>query len=247
VADGTIAKRASSFGSVAEDYDRFRPGPPLEAVDWILQSRVACVGDLGAGTGALTRRLEERADKVIALEPDARMLDVLKRRSPAVSAVRSWAEYLPIAPDRLDGTMISSAWHWMDPERTVAEVARVLRPGGVLGVIWNGADRSVEWVAELLGTRDPSPGNVRGRDRHRFVLPSGAPFEDVEGTTIKWTRPMSQQELVGLARTYSSMITMPRADAERELARLEAVATRLAGGGEIEIPMGCRCWRAVRR
>ena len=69
------------------------------------------------------------------------------------------AEQLPIRSETLDAAMVSSAWHWMDPDRTVAEVGRVLRPGGVLGVIWNGADRSIDWVAELLGTRDPSPGD----------------------------------------------------------------------------------------
>jgi SAM-dependent methyltransferase len=246
VVESDFTLRASSFGSVAENYDRFRPGPPIEAVDWILQSSVDIAADVGAGTGALTRRLAERAASVIALEPDPRMLEVLKRRSPEISAVRSWAENLPIDSGQLDAVMISSAWHWMDPERTVAEIGRVLRSGGVLGVIWNGADRSVDWVSELLGTREPSPGDANRTSRHRFALPQSALFDSVEGTTIPWTRSMNRLELVGLAETYNSMITMSPDEMARELSRVESVASSLAGEDTVEIPMGCRCWRAVR-
>ena len=60
------AQRASSFGSVADAYDRFRPGPPLSAVDWILSSTGGTAADLGAGTGALTRQLAQRVDNVVA-------------------------------------------------------------------------------------------------------------------------------------------------------------------------------------
>jgi SAM-dependent methyltransferase len=248
MAPSGTAQRASSFGSVAEAYDRYRPGPPLSAVEWILRSPCQTAADLGAGTGALTRVLATLAQRVVAVEPDARMLDVLTRRSPEASAVRSMAEQLPIRAGTLDAATVSSAWHWMDPDRTVAELGRVLRPGGVLGVIWNGADRSIDWVAELLGTRDPSPGDRRDRaSRHRFELPSGSPFADLDSCTITWTKPMTREELVGLAGTYSSLITMPPDQRERELARIRAVTEAVVGGDVVEMPMGCRCWRAVRR
>ncbi len=240
--------RASSFGSVAEEYDRFRPGPPLAAVEWILRSPGGTAIDLGAGTGALTRELAKRVDQVVALEPDARMLEVLHRNLPQVPAVRSRAEELPVRTGTLDAAMVSSAWHWMDPDRTVAELGRVLRSGGVFGVIWNGADRSVEWVAELLGTRDPSPGDRNNRrSRHRFELPPGSPFVDLETTVIVWSRTLTDEELVGLAGTYSSMITMPPDRQEQELARIRRVAGSVVGGDGVELPMSCRCWRVVRR
>ena len=218
----------------------------MSAVDWVLQSRGGTAADIGAGTGALTRRVQERADRVIAVEPDIRMLEVLKSRSPELWAIQGWAEHLPIRSRSLDAVTISSAWHWMDPDRTLAEIARVLRSGGVLGVIWNGADRSVEWVAELLGTRDPSPGHRDRGSRHRFELPPRSPFADLEGNVFKWSMAMTGEQLVGLAGTYSSMITMTPDLREHELARTEAAAASLAGDGTVEIPMGCRCWRAVR-
>lgn len=247
VAPSGTALRASSFGSVADAYDRYRPGPPLSAVDWILRTTGGTAADLGAGTGALTRVLAQRADTVVALEPDARMLAVLHRRSPDVPAMRSKAEDLPIRSERLDAAMVSSAWHWMDPDRTVAEIGRVLRPGGVLGVIWSGANRSIDWVAELLGTRDPSPGERDRRSRHRFELPPGSPFVDLESCTITWTKSMTREELVGLAGTYSSLITMPPVERERELERIRMITETVVGGDTVEMPMGCRCWRTVRR
>ena len=186
--------RASSFGSVAEMYDRFRPGPPMTAVDWVLQSQGGIAADIGAGTGALTRQLDKRVDEVIAVEPDIRMLEVLKDRSPEISAIRGWAEELPIRSGSLGVVTISAAWHWMDADLTIGEVGRVLRSGGVLGVIGNGADRSVEWVAELLGQRNRSPGD-RER-RHRVELPPRSPFTGIDGTIVKWSVPMTQEQLV---------------------------------------------------
>ena len=124
----------------------------------------------------------------------------------------------------------------------------MLRTGGVLGVIWNGADRSIDWVTELLGARDPSPGDRKPRrSRHRFELPPQSPFVDLDTCTITWSKPMTRDELVGLAGTYSSLITMPPDQRERELARIRSVTEVVTGGAEVvEMPMSCRCWRTVR-
>jgi SAM-dependent methyltransferase len=221
MADSGTTVRARSFGSVAEAYDRFRPAPPLAAAEWVLPSPCPLAADLGAGTGALTRVLADRADRVLAIEPDARMLEVLRRRSPDVPVLRSWAEAMPLRPGVLDAVAISSAWHWMDPDRTVAETARVLRPGGVLAVIRNGADRSVDWVEELFGPRDPAPPDREGAGRRRrFQLPAGAPFDDADSTSIAWSLPMTADDLVRLIGTYSSTITMAGDERERELDRV---------------------------
>jgi SAM-dependent methyltransferase len=239
------AVRALSFGGVAEVYDRYRPGPPMSAVEWVLRENRGRVADVAAGTGALTRQLEKQADRVLAVEPDIRMLEVLRSRSPEISGIQAWAEKLPIEAGSLDALTVSSAWHWMDHERTIAEIARVLRPGGILGVIWNGAVRSVGWVGELLGSGPERDAGER-RARHRFELPEGAPFTELEESTVTWSKPMNHEQLVGLAQTYSGMITMSEEESQRELARIEAAASSLVGAGEVDVPMGCRCWRAVR-
>jgi len=240
------AQRALSFGTVADAYDRFRPGPPRSAVEWILRSNCGIAADIGAGTGAFTRRLSELADSVVAIEPDARMLAVLRRSAPSALAIRGRAEQLPVGPASLDAAMVSSAWHWMDPQVTVAELGRVLRPGGILGIVSNGADRSVEWVNELLGPRNPASDRGTRPSRRDFVLPAGSPFVDLESELVSWSLPMTGDQLVGLAGTYSSTITLAPRQRERELARVRAVAESISGTDPVGLPMRCRCWRAVR-
>jgi SAM-dependent methyltransferase len=249
--DSPIAARALSFGAVADSYDRYRPAPPGEAVDWVLPTSAVDVLDLGAGTGAVTRLLRERVPgKVVAAEPDGRMRAVLVRRVPDVLAVGARAEALPFAGATFDAVAVSSAWHWMDLALTVPEAARVLRPGGRLGVLWNGPARDVEWVAELLGPRRERVGPASDHaNRHRVELPPDAPFTTPETTVITWSMPMTRDELVGLAGTYSAVITRPAEERAEILRRVERLATDHAGFGSgttVQLPMRCRCWRATR-
>jgi SAM-dependent methyltransferase len=135
-----------SFGAVARDYDRLRPSPPPEAVDWLLPARRDVVVDLAAGTGLLTRALSGKAGHVIAIEPDERMRSVLQARSPGVEVLAGRGEAIPLPDARADAVFVSSAWHWMDPEVAVPEISRVLRDGGRFGVIWTGREPRIEWL-----------------------------------------------------------------------------------------------------
>ena len=157
-----------AFGSVAEEYDRFRPSPPPAALDWLLPERVALAIDLAAGTGALSRALLAWADEVIAVEPDARMRAVLARRLPSVRLLAGRAESLPLPDASADAVLVSSAWHWLDTDVAVPEIARVLRPGGWLGILWTGLDREDPRVAALWEVaRTLSPHPAGHRERHR--------------------------------------------------------------------------------
>jgi SAM-dependent methyltransferase len=104
-----------SFGGIADDYDRLRPGPAPAALDWLLPARPDVVVDLGAGTGLLSRALAGRADRVIAVEPDARMRAVLTGRSPGVEVLAGRGESIPLPDASADAVLVSSAWHWMAP------------------------------------------------------------------------------------------------------------------------------------
>lgn len=145
-----------SFGAIADDYNRLRPPPPDDAVDWLVPPDCQVAVDLAAGTGLLSRALASRAGKVIAVEPDQRMAAVLRASSPAVQVMEGRGEAIPLPDASADGLFISSAWHWMDPELAIREIGRVLRDGGRFGMIWTSRDRQVDWVAELDALRDPA-------------------------------------------------------------------------------------------
>src|ERR1700678_1387941 len=246
------SERAMSFGAIAEEYDQFRPGPPPEAVRWVLGERPGRVLDLGAGTGGLTRRVGALTTTVFAAEPDARMRAVLVERTADVRAVGARGEALPFAGGSLDAVVVSSAWHWMDPEVAVPEVARVLRPGGVFGLLWNGPDRRVEWVSELLERRRDSQRSARdasSRGRPRWMAPDlapNAPFLAPEATLVRWSRRATPEDLAGLAGTYSSVITFGPQRRQTVMARtsdLVASHPELLSDGTVELPFACRCWR----
>ena len=106
--------RATSFGLVAGDYDRLRPGPPDEALGCLVPADCDVAVEIGAGTGLFTRALQRRVRQVIAVEPDDRMRAVLAARSPGVRAVAGRGEAIPVPDASADGVFVSSAWHWLD-------------------------------------------------------------------------------------------------------------------------------------
>jgi len=248
--------RRQSFGSIADGYDRFRPGPPAEAVRWAIPSEAADVLELGAGTGALTRQLVERHRHVRAVEPDDRMRAVLGQRVPGADVVAGQAEQIPAEDASFDAVIGSSMWHWVDQSRALPEVARVLRPGGAFALLWSGTDRTVAWMRSLwAGGTELNDGQAgdedsRRRRRHTVALPPDAPFLEPETRAVRWTRLMTREDLVGMAGTYSAVITMPAPEREAYLAgfaRYLHTHDVPTSEGLVEVPMRCLCWRTWRR
>lgn len=243
--------RARSFGAVAADYDRLRPTTPQAALDWLLPVHARRVLDLGAGTGGTTRALLARGLDVVAVEPDERMREVLALRAPAAEVLAGAAEAIPLPDGDVDAVIVSSAWHWFDPRRAPAEVARVLRPGGRLGVLWNGRDGEVAWMSALeQAVRTDGMTAAPSARRYREVdLPDGLPFGVGERHEVRWTQQMPPADVVALMGTYSGVLAL--APAERA-ARLAAAAQLLAehpdaaGRELLDVPFVARCWRADR-
>jgi SAM-dependent methyltransferase len=248
--------RRQSFGSIADGYDRFRPGPPEEAVRWAIPAEAVDVLELGAGTGGLTRQLVERHRHVRAVEPDERMRAVLHERAPDAEVVPGKAEEIPADDASFDAVIGASMWHWVDRSRALPEVARVLRPGGAFALLWSGTDRSIDWMRSLwAGGEELDQGEVNDEDsqrrrRHLVALPPDAPFVEPASRVVRWTRLMTREDLVGMAGTYSGVITLPAPEREAYLAGVSRylethdVPTRQ---GLVEVPMRCLCWRTSRR
>lgn len=240
-----------SFGRAAQEYESGRPGYPAEAVGWMLQPAAADrprrlqVADVGAGTGKLTRSLLEHGADVVAIDPDAAMLDALRRSAPAVPTLRGTGELLPLPDASVDAVVFGQAWHWVEPGAASREVARVLRRGGVLGLIWNIRDERVPWVAELTRI-------MRGSHAEEMLAegppPVREPFGRPEERSWEWARPVTRETLTAMVASRSYIITAAseeRARIERECAQL---FDRIGATGEatVDLPYVTRAFR-VRR
>jgi ubiquinone/menaquinone biosynthesis C-methylase UbiE len=191
--------RRLSFGSVATDYDRYRPSPPPQALDWLIPPGAQAVLDLAAGTGAVTRELVGRAPRIIAVEPDERMRAVLTARCPEAEVLDGRGEAIPLPDASVDAVVISAAWHWLNPDQAVPEITRVLRVDGVLGVMWTFRDTRVPWVEEFNrlarqsreADRGPE-GPAAGHRRREVTFPAGTPLSAPFSTPGRGSRPTSR-------------------------------------------------------
>jgi SAM-dependent methyltransferase len=241
-----------SFGSIAEDYDALRPQAPRDAVDWMVPPGCQVAVDLAAGTGLFTRTLVDRVAQVVAVEPDARMRAVLAARSATVNVLEGRGESIPLPDAAADALFVSSAWHWMDPERAVPEIGRVLRDGGRFGLIWTSRDREVDWVRELdrLPGEETSEADSPDRfvRRHReVVLPEPQIFHNIARETFDFVRAMTLDDAVAMVGTYSRVIVASADDRSQRLAHARAaLEARFPGAQAIDIPMRAWCWRADR-
>ena len=136
--DKTLLAR-SGFSTGSALYERARPGYSDESVDHLVDRLGIVPGsrvlDIAAGTGKLTRELVARGASVVASEPSASMREVFATAVPGTAQVGATAEALPIADRSFDAVTVAQAFHWFDAPVALAEIARVLRPGGGLGLV----------------------------------------------------------------------------------------------------------------
>ena len=134
-------------------YDAGRPSYCADAVTYLIQGLHIEPGrvvlDLGAGTGKLTEQLLTTKANLIAVEPSSSMRETFSRNLPSVPILDGTGEDIPLNGGSVDAVVVAQAFHWFDAPRALDEIARVLRPGGSLGLIWNERDESVEWVQQL--------------------------------------------------------------------------------------------------
>ncbi len=153
------ATAAAGFQAASEAYERSRPDYPAKAVDFMIATlgidSTTTVVELGAGTGKFTRMLASRtAARVVAIEPVENMRRKLHALLPAVTVLDGTAEAIPLEAATADVVVAAQAFHWFDGHRAIADIARVLKPAGRIGLIWNIRDDSVDWVVRMTDIVD---------------------------------------------------------------------------------------------
>ena len=231
---------ANSFGPAAHVYERGRPPYPEEALDWLLPPGTPRVLDLGAGTGKLTRQIAARGLEVTAVDPSEGMLGELRRVLPGISAHQGTAEEIPLPDGSADVVLVAQAWHWVDPARAAPEIARVLSPGGRLGLLWNVRDDGEDWVRRLGQIIDSAE-----QDRSTRV---GAPFGKVEHHRVRWTHRISPDSLIDLVSSRSHVILLPAAERAALLAQVRQLMVThpaLVGRTGFTLPYVTECARTT--
>ncbi|HEY5335064.1 MAG TPA: class I SAM-dependent methyltransferase [Mycobacteriales bacterium] len=238
---GLRAARARSFGPAAGVYEAARPGYPSDAVRDLLGSSPLDVLDLGAGTGKLTRVAVAEGHRVLAVDPSAEMLAELARVVPGVETRVGTAEALPVDDAAFDAVVAGQAYHWFDPAVALPEIARVLRPGGTLGLLWNSRDEEVPWIArfgELVGSEDASS---------TLIAPTLEPL--FGPASVRWydhLQEMTVARLVDLGHSRSSLLVMSPTDRATRLAEIRALGESVASGGSVSMHYRLQVWSAVR-
>jgi SAM-dependent methyltransferase len=235
---------ALSFGAVADAYERGRPSYPREAAAWLVGTRPATLLELGAGTGKLTDQLVALGHQVIATDPLEEMLRHLTARLPGTLVARAAAERIPLRARSVDAVLGAQSFHWFDLGRALPEIARVLRPGGHLALVWNQRDERIPWVRRLgalIGTQEQE------NDPTHALLASHL-FGFVETTTFRFWQPLNRERLRDLVLSRSNVATMPAIQREGVLREVDDLYAGYGRGADgMLLPYITHCYKAVVR
>ena len=245
--DPPLERHAASFGRVADAYDRGRPPYPPEAVAWLAAelgvTPAATVLDLAAGTGKLTAGLVPIAGHVIAVEPVAEMRRVLTAGRPEVEVLAGRAEEIPLADASVDAVFVAAAFHWFDADGALAEIRRVLRPGGGLGLLWNRQEWEGEpWYPAFAALLERAREEQAAPNRYiagewRAALERSTAFGPVRKREFRHAHHVTRDGFLARVASWSVFAVLPDDDRE-EL--LSAVVAMLAAHGIDELDLHYR-------
>ena len=239
--DPRAERWARSFGPVAEAYDRGRPGYPADAVRWLVGREAASVVELGAGTGKLTAELLAQGHDVLATDPDEQMLAILDARVPGARTAVAAAEDLPVEDRSVDVVVAAQSFHWFDHAVALPEIARVLKPGGALALVWNHRDGRIPWVrrlGDLIGTQEQLA------DPTEMLAASGL-FDPTEAETFAMWQDINRDSLVDLVVSRSNVSTLDVEARQAKIAEVVAFYDDFGRGYDgMQLPYRTHCFRA---
>ncbi len=232
--------RSTSFGADVAAYEQGRPEYVDEHVAWLLEGVQGRVLDLAAGSGKLTRAVRRLGFEVVAVDPDAQML----AHNTGIEDLVGTAEAIPLPDSSVAAVTVGQAWHWFDPWLAGPEIARVIVPGGRLGLIWNTRDSSHPFVAALAEVMGPSPAELMVDTESVAQVPRFGPFERRRWARV---RMMTPDALVAMVTSRSHYLV---AEAEVQcrivagVRDLLAMHPHTAGREQFEYPLNTTCYRA---
>jgi SAM-dependent methyltransferase len=246
----TVPRRLT-FGAHADAYERARPAWPEEAARWLVPDGAELVIELGAGTGKLTRALAALGVQVVAVEPDPRMLAVV--RGLGLEGVEGSAEAIPFETAVADAVVAGSSFHWFELEPALREIHRVLKPGGRLGFGWNHRDDRHPTIAGVSGALYAPQARTRGprwrsRDWPADVTAAGL-FRDVEHAVLAHVHELPREALDDMLMSYSGVAALPedeRRRVSREVAELLDSDESVGDGETLRLPFVVTAYRATR-
>ncbi|MBP0595436.1 class I SAM-dependent methyltransferase [Paraburkholderia sp. LEh10] len=239
----------------ADTYAKGRPDYPRELAAWLTvelglgPGRIAV--DLGAGTGKFTPRLVETGARVIAIEPVAQMRAKIAAALPQVDVREGTAQRLPLDDASVDAVLCAQSFHWFATREALAEISRVLKPGGHLGLVWNVRDARVRWVAQLDAIVNAREGDApryhTGEWRNAFPFEGFSALEE-RHMPHGHTGPV-EDVIVTRVRSTSFMLALPPhewAQVEREVRALIASEPALASRDVVTVPYVTYAYCATR-
>ncbi len=247
---GTVPRRLT-FGAHADAYERARPEWPEEAARWLVPAGARLVVELGAGTGKLTRAVAALGVRVVAVEPDPRMLAVL--HGLGLEGVEGSAEEIPFDDGVADAVVAGSSLHWFDLDAALPEVHRVLRPDGRFAFGWNHRDDRHPAIAAMGETVYAAQGRLRGprwrsRDWAAELTASGL-FRDVEHARFEHVHALPREALADHLMSYSGVAALSTDERRRVSAEVAALLDSdpsVIDHGMLRLPFVVSAYRARR-
>jgi SAM-dependent methyltransferase len=247
---------AAAGFSDSGDYEAARPSYPADAVEWFVDGLGVAPGkrvcDLAAGTGKLTRLLVPTGADLFACEPVPGMRATFRTVLPDVPIMAGTSEAMPLRAQSLDAVVVAQAWHWFDHDRAVAEMHRVLKPGGGLGLVWNARDRSEDWVDQVWSIMDRVEKKAPWRDHENWrdsafqEMPGFGPLETAE---FFHRHTIPAEAMVQRVASVSHVAVLAAADRAAVLDEVRAVLAGhpdTAGHETVDIPYRVDCFRVAR-
>jgi SAM-dependent methyltransferase len=207
-----------SFDRAAAEYEQARPGYPEGVLDLLPLAADATVLDLGAGTGKLTRLLTSRYARVVAVEPLDGMRAILEEVVLDAESLAGTAEEIPLPDASVDAVFAGQAFHWFANDDAIAEIARVLRPGGVLALVWNEpaapSPLPAAYVAYFDELHAPSLDAIQSGPSWSEVIGRG-PFGELSEAVVEHEQVQDREGVLAFAQSMSWIAHRPVAERER--------------------------------